>query len=77
MLALNIVILNHKMVIKILKVMTPLTLIIRITVLNIKSSVKFKLISEYMLLLNNRDFNFNYCLYTILNEIMLIKDNKS
>ena len=43
--------------------MTPLTLIIIITVLNIKASAKFKLISKYMLLLNNRDFNFNDCLY--------------
>ena len=30
-----------------------------------------------MLLLNNRDFNFNDIFKTILNEIMLIKDNKS
>ena len=57
--------------------MTPLTLIIRITVLNIKASVNFRLISEYMLLMNNRDFDFNDCLYSIFNEIMLIKDSKS
>ena len=57
--------------------MTPFILIIRITVLNIKASFKLRLISEYMLLMNNRDFDFNDCLYTIFNEIMLIKDSKS
>ena len=57
--------------------MTPFILIIRITVLNIKASFKLRLISEFMLLMNNRDFDFNDCLYTFFNEIMLIKDSKS
>ena len=48
--------------------MTSLTLIINITVLNIKTAVELKLIFEHMLLMNNKDFNFNDCLYTIFNE---------
>ena len=59
MLSLNIIVDQIVRLQIILKAMTSLTLIIRITVLNIKSSFKFKLISEYMLLLNIRDFNFN------------------
>ena len=55
--------------------MTPLILIIRIIVLKFKASVKFRLISEYMLLINSRDLNLMVAY--IQFEIMLIKDSKS
>ena len=57
--------------------MTSFSLIIRVKVLNIKTYAKFKLIFEYMLQTDKKDFNFNDCLCSIFNKIMLTKESKS